>query len=550
MPEIRDETTIAEAFAAAVAAHADRPFFAVPANPDRPYLPAGFEMSYGEAGRRVEELAEHYRKAGYGVGHRVATLLENRPEHVLHTLALNTIGVCCVPINPDYRAAEIAYLVDHSEPELLLTLGERQASIAEALAQGTHRATHRPAVLASETFSDLQKTARPARDTRPAPETPASILYTSGTTGRPKGCILSHGYEVASGAWYADLGGVAGLRRAEDRIYNPLPLYHANAGVVSLMGAIVTGNCQIQPDRFHPQRWWREVAESGATIVHYLGVIAPVLLKLPPGEHERQHKVRFGIGAGIEPELHAEFEKRFGFPMVELWGMTEMVRVLGDIVEPRQVGTRAFGRAVPGVEVRIVDDADRDVAADQPGEMLVRHSAATPRRGCFSGYLKDEAATESAWRGGWFHTGDVVRRGPDGMLHFIERKKNIIRRSGENIAAAEVEAVLLTHPDVQQVAVMAVPDELRDEEVLACVVLKRALAKDEAATSETARGLFHHCNERLAYYKPPGWIHIVPSLPTTGTQKIQKHNIYPAGTDPRILPEIVDLRALKRRQHA
>jgi crotonobetaine/carnitine-CoA ligase len=540
MAEIMDGTTIAAAFAAAVSAHANRPFLAVPANQDRPYLASGFEMSYGEAGRRIDELAGLYRRAGYGVGHRVATLLENRPEHVLHTLALNSIGVCCVPINPDYRAAEIAYLVDHSEPELILALAERQASIGEALADSAHR----PAVVAAESITDsLAKAAQPARDTHPVPETPASILYTSGTTGRPKGCVLSHGYEIAAGAWYARLGGVAGLRPAEDRIFNPLPLYHANAGVVSLMGAIVTGNCQIQPDRFHPQRWWREVAESGATIVHYLGVIAPVLLKLPPGEHERRHKVRFGIGAGIEPELHAAFEERFGFPMVELWGMTEMVRVLGDTVEPRQVGTRAFGRAVPGVEVRIVDDADRDVAPDRPGELLVRHSAETPRRGCFSGYLKDDAATESAWRGGWFHTGDVVRRGPDGMLHFVERKKNIIRRSGENIAAAEVEAVLLTHPDVQQVAVMAVQDDLRDEEVLACVVLKRAMATAEAATA-----LFHHCNERLAYYKPPGWIHIVDSLPTTGTQKIQKHNIYPPGTDPRTLPEIVDLRPLKRRQ--
>ena len=119
------------------------------------------------------------------------------------------------------------------------------------------------------------------------------------------------------------------------------------------------------------------------------------------------------------------------------------------------------------------------------------------------------------------------------MLHFVERKKNIIRRSGENIAAAEVEAVLLTHPDVQQVAVMAVQDELRDEEVLACVVLKRARRRQK----EAATALFRHCNERLAYYKAPGWIHIVQSLPTTGTQKIQKHNIYPAGTDPRGLPD-------------
>jgi crotonobetaine/carnitine-CoA ligase len=539
MPEIMDGTTIAAAFAAAVSAHASRPFLAVPANEDRPYLPSGFEMSYGEAGQHIEELAALYRQAGYGVGHRVATLLENRPDHVLHTLALNSIGVCCVPINPDYRAAEIAYLIDHSEPDVILTLGGRQASIEEALAQSTHRAG---VVVSEGGTGSLEKVSRAARDTRPVSETPASILYTSGTTGRPKGCILSHGYEVACGAWYASLGGAAGLRTAEDRIYNPLPLYHANAGIVSLMGAILSGNCQIQPDRFHPQRWWREVAESSATIVHYLGVIAPVLLKLPPDEHERRHKVRFGIGAGIEPELHAAFEKRFGFPMIELWGMTEMVRVLGDTVEPRQVGTRAFGRAVPGVEVRVVDDADRDVADGQPGEMLVRHSAETPRRGCFSGYLKDEAATEASWQGGWFHTGDVVWRGQDGMLHFVERKKNIIRRSGENIAAAEVEAVLLTHPDVQQVAVMAVKDDLRDEEVLACVVLKRAMEEKAAATT-----LFHHCNERLAYYKPPGWFHIVQSLPTTGTQKIQKHSIYPAGIDPRALPEIIDLRALKRR---
>src|SRR5262249_1118585 len=158
--------------------------------------------------------------------------------------------------------------------------------------------------------------------------------------------------------------------------------------------------------------------------------------------------------------------------MIELWGMTEMVRVLADCFEPRQVGTRAFGRAVPGVEVRVVDENDRDVPDGQPGEMLVRHSAVTPRRAYFLGYLKDEAGAEAAWRGGWFHTGDTVCRDHDGMLHFVDRKKNIIRRSGENIAAAEIEAMLLTHPDVQQVAVMAVKDDVREEEVLACVVLK------------------------------------------------------------------------------
>jgi crotonobetaine/carnitine-CoA ligase len=552
MAEILDGTTIGAAFAATVARHADRPFLAVPANAGRGYLPSGFEISYGAASECVAELAHIYRRAGYGVGHRVATLLENRPEYLFHKLALNSLGVCAVPINPDYRAAEIAYLIDHSEPDLIVALGARHAALKEALAQSRHT----PPVIAAETLAaplheaplheaPLREAWRPAAAGEPDPATPASILYTSGTTGRPKGCILSHGYEVAAGGWYASLGGVAGLRPGQDRIYNPLPLYHVNSAVVSLMGAVLTGCCQIQPDRFSPQRWWPEVTQTRATIVHYLGVIAPLLLNQPASDIERRHSVRFGIGAGIEPQLHQAFEQRFGFPMLEIWGMTEMVRVLGDTCEPRQVGTRAFGRAVPGIDVRVVDDADRDVPDGQPGEMLVRHSQATPRRGCFSGYFKDPAATEAAWRGGWFHTGDVVWRGPNGMLHFVERKKNIIRRSGENIAAAEVEAVLLTHPDVKQAAVMAVQDELREEEVLACVVLKRELSH-----KETALALFQHCNERLAYYKAPGWVHIVASLPTTGTQKIQKHSIYPADSDPRGRPDVIDMRTLKHRSRS
>jgi acyl-CoA synthetase (AMP-forming)/AMP-acid ligase II len=540
MGEVQDGITISAAFAATVAAHGDRPFFAVPAGPERAYLPRGLELTFAQAASQVAALSAAYRAAGYGVGQRVATLLENRPEFVLHKLALNGLGVCCVPINPDYRAGEIAYLLEHSEPDLILTLGSCAASIRDALAQSPHR----PPVLASENFSAaaLPRPSRPAQGQQPEPTTPASILYTSGTTGRPKGCILSHGYEIGCGAWYASLGGAATFRTGQERIYNPLPLYHANAGVVSLMGAIWGGHCQIQSERFHPQRWWREIAETRATVVHYLGIIAPLLLSQPPGEDERRHCVRFGIGAGIEPQLHAPFEARFGFPLIELWGMTEMVRVLADNFEPRQVGTRAFGRAVPGVEARVVDEADRDVADGQPGELVVRHSAATPRRGCFSGYLKDEPATETAWRGGWFHTGDTVWRGPDGMLHFVDRKKNIIRRSGENIAAAEIEALLLTHPDVLQAAVMAVEDELREEEVLAAIVLKRRLPPAEAAEA-----LFQFCYQRLAYYKAPGWIHFVDSLPTTGTQKIQKHSIYGTDVDPRSAAGVIDLRARKKR---
>ena len=257
---------------------------------------------------------------------------------------------------------------------------------------------------------------------------------------------------------------------------------------------------------------------------------------------DRDHVVRFGIGAGIEPELHTKFEDRFGFPLIEIWGMTEFCRVLGDNHAPRQIGTRAFGKAVPGLDVRVVDDTDADVPDGQPGEMVVRHSALTPRRGAFSGYLKNEAETEKAWRGGWFHTGDTVWRGSDGMHHFVDRKKNIIRRSGENIAAAEIEALLLTHPEVSQVAVLAVTDEVREEEVLACVVT-RSGRHDRTA----AEDLFAFCNQRLAYYKAPGWVWFAAELPTTGTQKIQKHVIFPGTADPRQASGMIDLRAMKRR---
>ncbi len=536
---IEDGTIIGDAFFRAAAAYASRELLVVPVNAQRSYHPRGYALTYAQAGREVERLANLYRNAGYGLGHRVAMLLENRPEHFLHKLALNAIGASCVPINPDYRASEIAYLLAHSKADMALAVADRQEHLAAGLAESDRSMP----LCVVETFgTDLPEPARPA-DPRPVTAaSEASILYTSGTTGRPKGCVLSQAYELACGVWYATMSGMLSLRDG-DRVYNPLPLYHVNSGILSFYGLMLSGNCQIQPDRFSPQRWWQEVAQTRATVIHYLGVVAPLLLGQPPAPHDRQHGVRFGLGAGIEPQLHAKFEERFGFPMVEVWGMTEMVRVLADNHPPRQVGTRAFGRAVSGVEVRVVDARDRDVPDGEPGEMVIRHSEATPRRHFFSGYLDDEDATATAWRNGWFHTGDTVWRGPGGMLHFIDRKKNIIRRAGENIAAAEIEALLQAHPAVKQVAVLAAPDPVREEEVLACIVLHDA----SASTPSTADTLFEHCFAQLAYFKAPGWIYFTASLPTTGTQKIQKHQIFPVGTDYLSLPGMFDFRARKKR---
>jgi crotonobetaine/carnitine-CoA ligase len=416
--------------------------------------------------------------------------------------------------------------------------------VADIVRAAAERAKPLPVVDAHAMPADLPPPSRPApRPGSPGLETECSLLYTSGTTGRPKGCLLSNFYTLNAGATYLGHGGLMDVRRGQERFYNPLPLFHINHLNIMSTAAIATANTLILPERFSPARWWREVSTHGATIIHYLGIVAPMLLNQPPGPADRDHKVRCGIGAGIEPQLHARFEARFGFPMIEVWGMTETGRILGDTHEPRMVGTRAFGRPFPGLEARVVDDHDQDVAVGSAGELLVRHSAADPRHGFFSGYLENEKATEEAWRGEWFHTGDVVRQDASAMLFFIDRKKHIIRRAGENIAAAEVEAVLQAHDAVAQVAVLAAPDELREEEVLACIVPMPGIEGDAAL----AQALFEQCNSRLAYFKAPGWVLFLDELPTTGTQKVQKTQIFASGEDPRQRPGIVDLRASKRR---
>ena len=535
------DATIGDTFFQCAETFGANAFLAVPANPARNYHPAGREWSYAEAAKVVRALRQHYAAAGYGVGHRVALLLANRPEHLLHKLAMNALGICCVPLNADHRPREMAYVLEHAQVDLVIVAGEQQALLGSAI----EAATHRPAVVRFNAFgSELPPARTPATSTTPTADTPASVLYTSGTTGRPKGCVLSHRYELEAGRWYASAGGLARFSDGTDRLYNPLPLFHVNASIFSFYCVMLRGHCQVQTDRFSPTRWWSEVHASRATVVHYLGVVVPMLLLQPPSPLDRGHRVRFAIGAGADPQRHVEFEQRFGFPLIEIWGMTEMVRAMFDNLAPRDVGTRVFGRALPGLQVRLVDDQDQDVPDGVPGEMLIRHSAAAPRQDFFSGYLDDPAATEAAWRGGWFHTGDIVTRDAEGRLRFVDRRKNIIRRSGENIAAAEVEAVLQAHPWVEQAAVLAVPDEVREEEVLACVVLKPDARADAAAA---VQALFGHCHAELSYYKAPGWVWITDHIPTTSTQKIQKHQIFEPGIDPRTLPGMVDLRALKRR---
>jgi crotonobetaine/carnitine-CoA ligase len=528
--------TVAQAFAETAAASGSNPFLIEPASGGA----SGASTAYTGAARTIAALRARYEAAGFGLGHRVALLLENRPAFLLHYLALNGLGAGIVPINPDYRRDEAAYVLEHSEAELAVALPHRVDDLRAAANACTRPV---PVVDAADLPAELPHPAVPARPGEPDLQTECALLYTSGTTGRPKGCMLSNFYFLNGGRTYCSLGGLIAIREGRERFYNPLPLYHMNHLAITATAAILTANALVLTERFSPARWWPEVAGSGATVIHYLGVIAAMLLNQPPSRADRAHSVRFGLGAGIEPQLHKAFEDRFGFPMIEVWGMTETGRIMADCHEPRMTETRAFGRPFPGFEARVVDADDKDVPAGAAGELVVRHSAEAPRHGFFSGYLKNEAATEEAWRGGWFHTGDVVRQDASGMLYFVDRKKHIIRRSGENIAAAEVEAVLQAHPDVAQVAVLPVPDELREEEVLACVVPMAGATAGPAL----AEALFEHCNGRLAYFKAPGWVLFLHRLPTTGTQKVQKTHIFAAGEDPRSREGAVDLRARKRR---
>ncbi len=522
--------------------HAQRPAYCVPPMPGRAYHPGGWERTWAQTLAATEELKGVYERAGFGLGQRVAILFDQRPEFFFHYYALNALGVSVVPLNPDHRGDELRFVIEHSEAGLVVCVGPRLLEIQSLVSDLA------PSVPVVD-FDDFPANPpTPRRDPiagTPGADTEAALLYTSGTTGRPKGCILSNEYFHSFGACYLALGGRLAMREGQERLYNPLPLHHANCLSVSAPALLQNGGCLIFPDRFHASTWWRDLVATDATAAQFQGIIPNILLKLPPTAEERAHQVRFALCAGVEPSQHELFEQRFGFPVVEMWAMTETGRLISDNHEPRLLHTRAFGRPNAWVAARAVDEQGQEVPREAAGELVVRHSGETPRKGFFSGYLKNTEATDEAWRGGWFHTGDIVKVDASGIFHFVDRKKNIIRRSGENIAAAEVEACLTLHESVRQVAVLAAPDEVREEEVMACVIPRQAV-KDESAGEALARELFAWCNERMAYFKAPGWILFVDHLPTGTSAKVQKIHIFPPGTDPRREPGAIDLRPLKK----
>lgn len=528
-------------FRATAERFAERPFLHIPAAAAEAYGGAAVDYSYGAAFAAVDALIDQYRASGIGVGTRAGLMLENRAVFFFHWFALNALGVSVVPLNVEATVDDLAYIIDDSGLAFVVALAERQATALAAMAVAA-----RPApVFPVNDLSGLAEIAHSAEQT-PTPATEAALLYTSGSTGKPKGCILSNDYFFVMGDWYRELGGLCAVSEGRERLLTPLPLVHMNALATSAMCMVMSGGCIIQLDRFHPSTWWRTVRESGATIVHYLGVLPAILLNLAASADDRAHAVRFGFGAGVNPKHHGPFEARFGFPLIEAWSMTEVGGAAAVIAhhEPRHVGTSCFGKPGPFMEWRLVDDEGADVAPGMPGEFLVRRAGPDPRAGFFSGYYGQPEETAAAWAGGWFHTGDIVRAGPDGSLHFVDRKKSIIRRSGENISSLEVEAVLSQLPGVGAVGVAPVADDIRGEEVFAAIVPANGGGQDLAAAERIAAA----AREVLTYYKVPGYVAFVPALPLTASQKLQRGELKTQGQSLVERGLAFDLRHLKSRR--
>ncbi|HEY7776042.1 MAG TPA: AMP-binding protein, partial [Kineobactrum sp.] len=436
--------------------------------------------------------------------------------------------------------------LEHGEACLVVALADAQQRLTQ-LCAGLHTPLQ---VVPCDNLAALPRATAAREGSAPNGDTECALLYTSGSTGKPKACILDNRYFTFAGEWYNALGGLATLRYGQERLLTPLPLTHMNAMAVSTMAMIMSAGCIVQLDRFHPREWWQTVRESDATIVHYLGVLPAILLELPhTANDDCGGRIRFGFGAGVNPKHHALFEQRFGLPLLEAWAMTES-GVGGSIIanrEPRHIGTCCFGKPPETLEYQLVDEHKQPVAPGQEGELRVRAAGPDPRHGFFSGYLKNPEATAEAWLDGWLNTGDVVREGPDGSLHFVDRRKNVIRRSGENISALEVEAALISHPGIAQVVVTAVPDDIRGDEV-AAVIVATSTSADEDDQQALAEDITRHCLQQLAYYKAPGYLVFCDSLPVTASNKPRRADIKALARERVSAGEALDTRSLKKRQ--
>jgi crotonobetaine/carnitine-CoA ligase len=473
-------------------------------------------LSYRELDRETDRVANGLAAAGIGRGDRVATLLFNTPEFPLVWFGAAKLGAVLVPINTALKGEILRYELADSAPKGVV-VDRRLWPVTEPLlpSLGIHHTwvvdppgTSEPAPKGTERYAELPVREGPSERPTPAPGDPVSIMYTSGTTGPPKGAIIPHQKQVTTPVEI----GMRSRLAPESVLFTALPLFHCNAQEMTTLVALLHDLTAAFDERFHATTFWETAAEYRATHVSLLISMVNVLFKQTPKGSDRTHPVRTALTAGATKAIWPEFERRFDLSIIELYGMTEC-GCTTLMNPPNAVRVGSVGRPLGFVEADVVDEDDHPVPADTRGELVVRPTAPHTM---FLGYLNQPEKTEEAWRNRWFHTGDYVTRDADGYYYFVDRKKDIIRRRGENLAPYDVESVLNRHPAVFESVVVGVPSPLGEEDVKAFVQLR-------PGASAGAKELFEFCAAELPFFMVPQFLEFVAEIPKTANQKSQRY---------------------------
>ena len=493
------------------------------ADPGRAFLVhQGKTWSWGEFHEAALRAARMLAARGVTKGDRVAIIAKNSDVHVLLLFACARIGAIMVPSNPEFGAQEAGYVLRHAGvagvvcgEEVLPVVREACAGLAPApwvMLTGAAREG------APDFFGELA-----AAPGTPAPAPAAAddtclIIYTSGTTGFPKGVMHSQRNFITCGEAFVQRV----CLQDDDRVMIVLPLFHINALFYSVAGTLAAGCSMAVVPRFSASTFWETAVATGATEVNIIDAIGTILKERPRSEYRPAHSIRRVYGA--RQNVLETFRDEFGIPcLVGGFGMTEIPGVTATpFDEPRKPGSmgpvaRHPDPERPWAQCRVLDDEGRDVAANETGELAVK----TPI--IMQGYFRDPEQTRAAFRDGWFLTGDLVKRDADGNYYFVTRKKDIIRRRGENIAGAEIDRVIQEHPGVYEAAAVPVPSDLGEDEILVAVVLKPGVTL-------TAQEIAQWCRERLAAMKVPRFVLFADRLPHTPTHKVAKHVLKADGT--------------------
>jgi crotonobetaine/carnitine-CoA ligase len=476
-------------------------------------------MRYAELRERVGRAALLLQRRGVRPGDRVGVMSTNHPSTVVLLLALARIGAVMVPVNPDYKAAEASYVFDHAQVSGVLCSPEALPVVREvvaALPAEPWLMLNRAGDDALPVFDDgLDAVHDPAPPDAQTPDAPCVFIYTSGTTGFPKGVMHGQRALILAGE-----GFVARMHlQPDDRLLCILPMFHINALFYSLAGALAAGATLILLPRFSASMFWIEAARTRATEANTIAAVSNILMRRPRSEFVPGHAVRKIYGAPFTAETYDVFQREFGVPtLIEGYGMSEIPGALNNPFDgPHRIGSMGQPSVHPDpsvqlAQLKVVDDDGSDVPDGTVGELVVK----TPL--VMHGYYRDPEQTRAAFRDGWFLTGDLARRDADGYFWFVARKKDIIRKRGENISGAELDRVVESHPHVLQAAAIPVPDALGEDEILIAVVPK-------AGARVTPHEVADWCRQHLAAIKVPRYVAIVESLPLTPTHRVAKYQM-------------------------